>query len=361
MAKALIFSDLHIHAHKDRVDRLQDCIDVLNWIFEEAKKNNCKYIFFLGDLFHERSRIDVKNYIKTFEIFMRHMLHESADCEMYLLVGNHDMYHKERWDINSIKPLTAIPQVHIIDHPQRTIIDDVLIDWMPHTEDPVKELIELKKKHKDKGDILFGHLSVNGALLNLCFGTKADVVVEHDNEMVPVDVSIFGDWKHTFLGHYHGAQKLNDKVEYVGSPLQLTFGEAFQEKHIIVLDLQTLEKKYIKNNFSPKHLIVTPKDINDENYELNGNFVRLAVNNMSSKDIIDLKREVVKKYNTLSLDAKHTDTKINEDQAVVENAKAIMLNIEDMIERYIEQKGTPEGFDKKKLITIGKKCLETNK
>lgn len=359
MAKALIFSDLHIHAHKDRVDRLQDCIDVLNWIFEEAKKNDCKYIFFLGDLFHERARIDVKNYIKTFETFMTHMLHDAADREMYLLVGNHDMYHKERWDINSIKPLTAIPKVHIIDRPQRTIIDGKSIDWMPHTENPVKELKDLKSHNPDKGDILFGHLSVNGALLNLCFGTKADVVVEHDNEMIPVDVTVFDDWKHTFLGHYHGAQKLNEKVEYVGSPLQLTFGEAFQEKHIIILDLQTLEKKYIKNDFSPKHLIVSPKDIADENYSLDGNFVRISVDKMSSKDIIDLKREVAKNHKVLSLDTKHNDKKICEDQVVIQNAKAIMMNIEEMIEKYVEQRGVPEGMDIKKIISAGKRCLET--
>ena len=85
MAKALIFSDLHIHAHKDRVDRLQDCIDTLNWVFEEAKKNDCKFIFFLGDLFHERARIDVKNYIKAFEVFMNHMLQDAIDRDVYLL------------------------------------------------------------------------------------------------------------------------------------------------------------------------------------------------------------------------------------------------------------------------------------
>ena len=38
MSKAIIFSDLHLHNHKDRVDRLQNCLDVLEWIFEEAKK-----------------------------------------------------------------------------------------------------------------------------------------------------------------------------------------------------------------------------------------------------------------------------------------------------------------------------------
>lgn len=357
MSKALIFSDLHIHAHKDRTDRLQNCIDVLNWIFEEASKNDCKYIFFLGDLFHERAKIDVKNYLKTFEVFMNHMIEDSADRDVYLLVGNHDMYHKERWDINSIKPLSAIPKVNIIDQPQQTVIENVKIDWMPHTENPIKELVELKKKNKGAGSILFGHMSVNGALLNTCFGTRSDVVVEYDNDMIPVDVEQFSDWDHVFLGHYHGPQKLNEKVEYVGSPLQLTFGEAFQEKHVIVLDLETFEKKYIQNNFSPKHLIITPKDIQDENYELDGNFVRVVTDNIASKDLIDLKRDIVKKHNILSIDTKQTDKKKNIDQDTVLNIKTDLLNVNDIIKNYIKHTKIPDGLDEKKLIEIGKNCL----
>jgi len=358
MSKALIWSDLHIHNHKDRADRLQNCIDVLNWIFEKAVENKCQYIFFLGDLFHERAKIDVKNYIKTFEVFINHMIRDAADMDMYLLVGNHDMYHKERWDVNSIRPLTAISRVHLIDSPKQIILDDCKIDWMPHTENPIKELKELKETNGGAGDILLGHMSVNGAMLNTCYGTKSDVIVEYDNDMVPVDVSIFSDWKMTFLGHYHGAQKINEKVEYVGSPLQLTFGEAFQDKHIIVLDLETLEKKYIKNTFSPKHYIVSAKDIQDENYDLNGNFVRVVVDQMPSRDLIDLKRNIVKNYQVLSLDTKQVEKKVEQDEVAMEQAQEVLLNIEDMLEKYIKEKGVPEGLDVKKLITSGKSCLE---
>ena len=358
MSKALIWSDLHIHSHKDRVDRLQSCIDVLNWVFEVSAKNNCDYIFFLGDLFHERAKIDVKNYLKTFEVFMNHMIRDAADRDMYLLVGNHDMYHKERWDINSIKPLTAIPRVHIVETPQQMIIGGRKIDWMPHTENPIKELAELKKNSNGVGDILFGHMSVNGAMLNTCYGTRSDVIVEHDNDMVPVEASLFDDWKMTFLCHYHGAQKLGEKVEYVGSPLQLTFGEAFQEKHIIILDLETLEKTYVKNEFSPKHLIITPKDIQDDNYNLNGNFVRVTVDSMSSKDLIDLKRDISKNYDILSLDTKQKEKQLTEDRSVIENAQAILLNIDDMLVKYIKEHGVPEGLEANKLLASGKKCLE---
>jgi DNA repair exonuclease SbcCD nuclease subunit len=358
MSKVLIFSDLHLHAHKDRVDRLQHCLDVLDWVFRQASVHSCKYIFFLGDLFHERAKIDVLNYLKTFEIFMKHMITDAADRDMYLLVGNHDMYHKERWDVNSVKPLTAIPRVHLVDRPIQMTLGNRKIDWMPHTDNPVKELNQLKKAYGGAGELLLGHMAVNGALLNIFYGTKADVIVEYDNDMVPVDPSIFADWPMTLLGHYHGAQQLDYNVEYVGSPLELTYGEAFQQKHCIVLDLNTMEKQYIINNFSPKHLIITPQDVKDENYDLNGNFVRLAIDGVKTKDLIDLKRELVQSYKILSLDTKHKDKKTEEDKTVIENARAILKDIRQMLQTYIKERGVPEGMDATRLFKSGEACLE---
>jgi DNA repair exonuclease SbcCD nuclease subunit len=357
MAKALIFADLHLHSHKDRVDRLHHCLSVLDWIFTQAAKHKVEYIFFLGDLFHERSKIDVLNYLKTFEVFMKHMIEDAADRDMYLLVGNHDMYHKERWDVNSIKPLTAIPRVHIIDKPTRTELGGKKIDWMPHTDNPVKVLDQFKKDN-GVGDVLFGHAAVHGATLNVYYGTKADVIVEYDNDMVVVNTDVFADWPMTLLGHYHGAQKLPNNVEYVGSPLELTFGEAFQQKHCIILDLDTMEKKYVVNKFSPKHLILTPQDIQNETYDLNGNFIRVSVDNLGSKDVVDMKRDIAAKYKVLSLDTKQREKKTEEDKTVIEDAKSILMNTEEMLKTYIKEKGVPTGLAQDRLFAAGKKCLE---
>ncbi len=357
MARALLFSDLHIHAHKDRVDRLQHGLDVLNWIFKLAEEKDVAYIFFLGDLFHERAKIDVLNYLKTFEVFMKHMIEDSANRDMYLLVGNHDMYHKERWDINSVKPLTAIPRVHIVDKPTQLNLGGRKIDWMPHTDNPLKELKYLKEQN-GVGDVLLGHCAVHGALLNILYGTKADVIVEYDNDMMPVDSNAFSDWPMTILGHYHGAQNLPNNVEYIGSPYQLTYGEAFQQKHVILLDLETMEKEYIVNNFSPKHLIITPQDITDQNYDLNGNFIRVAVNDIGSQELIDLKRDIAINYDVLSFDTKQKEKKIEEDTTVIEDVKSSFIDIHQTMKTYVSKRGVPEKLDEALLLKMGAECLE---
>lgn len=355
MSKALIFSDIHIHAHKDRVDRLDDCLKVLDWIFEVAAQKQVDYIFFLGDLFHERSKIDARNYLKTFDVFMKHMLNDSSTRTMYLLVGNHDMYHKESCDINSVKPLSAIPRISIIQTPTSLMFDGVKIDWLPYSENPVQAIKDFQSK---AGDILLSHISVSGAQTNTFYGVKSDVMVEYDNEMVAVDASLFSPWKLSLFGHYHGAQKVSDTAEYVGSPLQLSYGEAFQQKHVIILDLQTLEKEYVVNDFSPKHYIISEQEAINDAYTIDSQFIRVAVDNIGKKDLIDLQRKL-SALNPLSLDFKQADKKLeDQDSSIIEEALSPMVDIKETLEKYIKEKGVPDGLDEKKLYQAGLECLQ---
>lgn len=356
MPKALLFTDLHIHSHKDSVDRLQDCLKILNWVFEQATENKVDHVLFLGDLFHDRSKIDVLVYLRTFEAFMQNMISNKPAFDMWLLIGNHDMYHKEKWDVNSVKPLTAIPNVHIVAEPSTINIGGLDIDFCPHTENPIRELEKLKKgRSKESLRLLLGHMAVHGAKLNKLYGTKSDVLVEYDNDMVAVGVECFTGWEQVFLGHYHGAQELNEHVEYIGSPLQLTFGEAFEDKHIVILDLETLEKKYINNTFSPKHYILPPSEI--QSYDLKDNFVRIVMDGMSAKELVDLRKEIVDKHHVASLDFKQKERKVEEEQAMIEDAKSIMDNEEEMVESYMKNKGVPAGMDSARLLACGKRAL----
>lgn len=355
MAKALIFSDIHVHDHKERVDRLHDCIKVLDWVFLQAAEHDCEYIFFLGDLFHERAKIDVLNYLRTFEVFMKHMLEGNHNRQVYLLVGNHDMYHKERWDVNSIKPLTAIPGVDIVQAPLTLHVAGRKISWLPHTENPIKELEALKT---DNADLLLAHIAVHGACTNTFYGIKADVIVEYDNDMIPINADMFQDWPMVILGHYHGAQRLRDNVEYIGSPLQLSYGEAFQQKHVMILDLDTMKRTYVVNDFSPQHLIVTPQDIEAENYNLNGNFVRIAIDDMGRKDLLDLQRKIAAESKPLSIDLKKDDQKKDEDATVIQGVREVLNSIQEQLEVWVREKGVPEGLAKDHLMTAGLRCLE---
>lgn len=354
MPKATIFTDIHICSHKGTTERLNHCLSTLEWVFEVSYKEKVDYVFFLGDLFHEKDKIDVLAYLRTFEIFQKYMT-VNTPFEMFLLLGNHDLYLKNNWLINSVKPLSAIPKCRVIDKPTIINLQGINIDWMPYTENPIRNLDNLKEI--SDGHLLLGHLAIDGAMLNIFYGTKSDVIVEYDNDMIPVDKHLFSFWKKVKLGHYHSWQNL-DNIEYIGSPLQLTYGEAFQQKHIQILDLETLEAKYVINDFSPKHIIVNADDIELNNYDLNNSFVRLTVDNLTNKDIIDLKQKIIKNYKVFSLDTKKKDKPPESDETFIDGAKAVLLNIKQMLETYVNERNIPDNLDKEKLLKTGEKCLE---
>jgi DNA repair exonuclease SbcCD nuclease subunit len=182
------------------------------------------------------------------------------------------------------------------------------------------------------------------------------VIVEYDTDMVTVSVDVFKNWDRVFLGHYHGAQKLNDQVEYVGSPLELSFGEAFEPKHIAILDLDTLETEYIANTFSPKHLILSPKDIDDTN--LNRNFVRIQMEGDKESEVFDLTKKVTSQYKVASLDFATADVeRKTRDISMVEDAKAILRDENEMLDTYIKSVGTA-GLDEPTLKSTGQKIVD---
>jgi hypothetical protein len=165
--------------------------------------------------------------------------------------------------------------------------------------------------------------------------------------MVKVSTDLFKSWHKVFLGHYHGAQEM-DNVEYIGSPLELTFGEAFQEKHLIIYNLNTFDKEYVVNDFSPKHIISNEENINK--HDLKNNFVRLQVTNPGAIELLALRKDIQDKSPS-SLEILNKPKK--EQKQVVEEAKSILQKEDEMLETYINEVA-PTALDKTKLLDIGK-------
>lgn len=350
--EVLIFSDIHLYCHKRKTERLEDCLRALDWVFDVAEERKIKNILFGGDLFHDRHKIDVYTYQRTFETLEKRM--RGDKFLLHLLLGNHDLWFNDNTSISSVVPLSALPGVKIISSPERLKIAGCNWDFIPFTHNPV-ETLETLKKLPGEPEYALGHIALDGAILH--GSHQADVVIEHDGDMVTISAALFSPYKHTFLGHYHAEQRVTPTVEYVGSPLELSFGEAFQTKHVIAFDGKNNKRKYIRNNFSPKHLIIKPED--RDKYDLTNNFVQIKVDSLGATDLISMKKEILEKSGPGSLEIKLQKKKI-EDQ-VIRDAKAILLKGNEMLSRWVDEVGCPDTLDRQKLIRVGEKiCQKEN-
>jgi len=294
-------SDLHIFAHSLSLSKLQSCLDCLDWVYSEAVKRKIKYVIFAGDLFHDRNKINIYAYDSTYSILSKY----AKDVKSYFILGNHDMYYRTSRQISSVKPFSEI--VEVVSEPKKISIEGRTFDLLPYTENPVKEINDNFSK---KSDILVGHLALQGAVLNALRGTRyeSDSLEERITE---TPLECLSGYQRAFLGHFHARQKINATVEYLGSPLQLSFGEAMCEKGFTILNLKTLETEFVENNFTPKYFIL-PADADFSQYDLKGSYVRLVSSGISEMSVVDVKNEMNAKYDLRNIEIiNENDTKSN--------------------------------------------------
>lgn len=344
----LLAADLHIAQHKKSTERLLDTIKVLQWVFETAHAREIEDVIIAGDLFQDRAKIDIQAYQWTFETFIKY----SQGLNVYVLLGNHDILHRLKCDVSSVRPFSALPNVTVIGEPCTQLIGGKKISFLPFTIDPAEDLKQIKNDSKFK--MLIGHLAVSGAKIAGGYHIS-DVMVEHDGDMTLVDTTVFDGWDQVFLGHYHQGQKVTDNIEYIGSPIELNFGEADEQKHIIAFDMDTKEKEYIVNNFSPKHLILEPDEVDE--YDLDGNFIRLEVDNLSAAEVIEVRKKILENHKVGSFAVHQKPTKKEEDQAVMQIAMANIFKHDEVVERWVQHQLDLEDcdLDKDLLIEWGKK------
>jgi len=360
--KLLLSADLHIFAHKKSHERLQDCLNVLDWIFTTAAAKAVDHVIIAGDLFHDRYKIDVPTYQLAFELFQKHC--EPGRFHTWLLVGNHDMWYHQKWDFSSVIPFSGLAHVTAVNCPSvRSLFtfDNKYcnVAFLPYTADPIEALKIFEQPGVAPAEILVGHLAIDGACLNPYARTRSEIMVENDGEMIRVDAKIFQKYKQVFLGHYHSAQVLNGNVEYLGSPLQLSFGEAFQNKHIVIYDTDADMKEYISNDFSPKHFIIRQSEA--DQYPLQGNFLKLLPERGKHVDVIETRKEFMEQHGVKSFEIKPMQRDDDETEVVMENTKALLADEYEITRQFIEEceKGGKLGhLQKDKLLRLSEKVIK---
>lgn len=343
--KVLIFTDIHISPHKGSYQRLDDGLDVLEWVCQTALDNKIDTILFLGDLFQDRQKIQVLAYQKTFATFQKYQ----DRIKWYILLGNHDLWYLEKWDVSSVIPLSAINGVTVINEAKTIKIGEREFDWLPFVKNPLK-IITDKFPIKDRGNrILCAHIAIDKAKQN-SFYHSSEISVEFEGDMVRIDKDYFKDWQLVLLGHYHTPQHLTDKIQYIGSPWQINFSEANQDKHIMILDLENLEMKYIKNDFSPKHLIIKEKDLGK--VDLKNNYVQI-IDDLGKFDIFETKKKFMSDE-IRSLEFREEKSEL--DLLTKEKKEKFDLTEGETLEKYIETIN-PSQLDKSLLLKIGQNIV----
>lgn len=251
--KLWFLSDAHIGKYSADSDRWLNLMR--SYFFEffipllkENAKPNDKF-FFLGDLFDNRTSIDMRALTLAVEIFEE--LGKIIEC--HVLLGNHDQRMMNDPTINSVVSIRNIPNVTTYSTDCVIEVDDhriLMLPWI-HGKNSEKEIMA---KHKNC-DILLCHSDLNGCRTQL-YPTRP---LNRDI----LDIEDFAGFERVYSGHIHIVQTIKN-FTFVGSPYHLDRNDVGNRKGVWVYDTKKRKDVFIENDYSPefiKHKILQAKDI----------------------------------------------------------------------------------------------------
>jgi len=274
-----LVSDIHFGVNKNSEIFLESS---MNYFRDELvpylQEHNISTIAILGDLFDNRNTINVRIIDEVNNLFSNIL----KDFTVYILVGNHDTYYKTSIDVHSLKFLSYLDNVEIIDNiTYKTIMGKNILfcPWIVDYEDSnvINTLVE------PETDLLFGHFDIIGFSLN---STRVSTI--------GLDVDVFENYKKVFTGHYHkpsSKQIGTTEIVYIGSPYQMDRNDKNEDKGVIILNLDTLKYERVYNTTSIKFIEVKYPDVPSED-TINGNIVDVIID-IDKDDIVG---DVIEKY-----------------------------------------------------------------
>ena len=246
--KAAVFTDIHLGLKGNSKVHNDDCEEFVDWYIEQAKANGCETGIFCGDWHHNRNSLN----LTTMDATIRSMEKLGSSFKQFFFFdGNHDLYYKDKRDVNSTAFAKHIPGITFID--EIITKDDVtLVPWLVGEE--WKKIKNIKSKY------MFGHFELPSFYMNAMvqMPDTGELKSEH-----------FENQEYVFSGHFHKRQK-QGKVHYIGNAFPHNYADAWDDKRgMMILDKENnKEPEYINWDDCPKYRTTTLSQLLDPKQDI---------------------------------------------------------------------------------------------
>lgn len=243
--KIAMFTDIHFGKKSNSVLHNQDCLDFVKWFCAQVTaRGDITHVAFLGDWFENRNAVNVMT---------MHFAHEalkllnSLNIPVYIIIGNHDLYHRENRKVFSTKVFDEFSNVKMVS--ELFLMEDILIAPFLFKHE-YKELATYMNVPYWLGHFEFRNFVITGS----------DRRMEHGP-----DHTQFNKVKYIFSGHFHKRQA-NDNVIYIGNAFPMDYGDAWDDaRGMAVLDTSNDDVDFVDWEDCPKYRKVKLTDVLSDN------------------------------------------------------------------------------------------------
>ena len=202
--KAAIFTDIHFGLKSNSQLHNEDCLNFVKWATAKAREEGCETALFLGDWHNNRASIN----IVTLNYSLRALEHLNANfSHVYFIPGNHDLYYRDKRDIQSVEWARHLPNVHICN------------DWFDSGNVIIAPWLvgnDHKRIPKLKGKYMFGHFELPHFYMNAMVQMPDHGEVKNEH---------FGNFEQVFTGHFHKRQQRGN-ISYIGNCFPHNYADA---------------------------------------------------------------------------------------------------------------------------------------
>ena len=346
-----------VHFGKGSIEWLQNMKDYFDNFFipfvRQQKKSHNPCVVIAGDYFDNRQSID----INVLNVAIDTMKDIAKECQVYVVIGNHDIYKKCETDVTSLKPFDDFENVYLIYDQYELILKDdkkvLLVSWVGDFKKENKIIAE----NKDKYDILVFHTEISGMTYDnnrpIINGLNLDIV--DDDKIVS--------------GHIHKRQE-SKKGIYLGSPYHMERSDIGNRKGIytFTVDNGSLVRSFYENTYSPEYVLKRFSDIGrnpDDWKDIVANNYMYIVFTSEELEVVNTEKFIneLRQYKPKNIELIEERTKVdlNSQQVTVnEDGEVIDLNVKPdaTVEEIFEVKLQAFKLKKKEQKEINKINIE---
>ena len=276
--KAAVCTDIHFGLKSNSQTHNEDCLNFIKWFTAKAKEEGCETAFFLGDWHNNRASIN----IVTLNYSLRALEHLNDNFDrVYFIPGNHDLYYRDKRDVQSVEWAKHLPNV-VICNDWLHSGDVIVAPWL--VGDDHKRIPKLSAKY------MFGHFELPHFYMN------AMVQMPDHGDVKRED---FRGIEHVFTGHFHKRQT-HKNITYIGNCFPHNYADNHDDERGMMVMGWGQEPKYHAWPAQPRYRVYNLSDVllNTDSMLQTGMHVRVNLDvDISYEEATFIKETFVNTYN----------------------------------------------------------------
>lgn len=255
--KVACFTDIHFGMRQNSRSHNQDCENFVNWFCETARAQGAETCIFLGDWHHHRATVNVS----TLNYTVNNLETLSKNFEkVYFITGNHDLYYREKRELNSLPFAKNINNIIMVDEVLQ-LGNVAIVPWL--VEDEWTKMRNLKERY------VFGHFELPNFYMNAMVEMP-----DHGG----LNAGHFPNQEYVFSGHFHKRQSRGN-VHYIGNAFPHNYADAGDDDRGMMVMEWGGKPEYITWPDQPRFRTVSLTQLieNPDRYLNQNTFIRVTV------------------------------------------------------------------------------------